>query len=122
VTRADRPQVGAELRLLTGELLGCFAVLPFHLGAVEACPGFRLEALRAEAFGVSHPDEGKVILASGVAAARGRLRATSRLSATFDVALSVRPFQPRFVLLGVGDVFETPVFSPFARTGLALEF
>jgi len=62
------------------------------------------------------------VLAAGVGVLRGRLRATSWLSATLDAGLAVRPFQPKFVLLGVGDVFETPAFSPFARTGLSLEF
>lgn len=119
---ADKPKIGAELRLFTAELLGCYAVLPFELGAVEVCPGLRLEHLTATARGVSNPDQAKVLLASGVGAVRGRLRATSWLSATLDAGLAVRPFQPTFVLLGVGDVFETPLFSPFARTGLSLEF
>jgi hypothetical protein len=122
VARADRPKVGAELYLFTGELLGCFAALPFQLGAIEVCPGFRLEALTATAYGVTNPDQARVLLASGIGALRGRLRATSWLSATLDAGVAVRPFQPKFVLLGVGDVFETPAFSPFARTGLALEF
>jgi hypothetical protein len=121
-TRADRPQVGAELRLFSAELLGCFAVLPFQLGAVELCPGARLESLGAAAYGVSNPDKGRVLLGAGVGVLRGRLRATSWLSATLDAGLAARPFHPTFVLLGVGDVFEIPVFSPFARTGLAVEF
>ncbi|HEX2874298.1 MAG TPA: hypothetical protein VHP33_23750 [Polyangiaceae bacterium] len=119
---ADKPQVGAELKLFTAELLGCYAVLPFELGDVELCPGFRLEHLTATARGVSNPDQAKVVLAAGVGALRGRLRATSWLSATLDAGAALRPFQPTFVLLGVGDVFEIPAFSPFARTGLALEF
>lgn len=119
---ADKPKIGAELRLFTAELLGCYAVLPFELGDVEVCPGVRLEHLTATARGVSNPDQAKVILASGVGALRGRLRATSWLSATLDAGVALRPFQPTFVLLGVGDVFETPLLSPFARTGLALEF
>ena len=122
VSRADRPKVGAELRLSSGELLGCFAALPFPLGAVEVCPGARVEYLSATAFGVSNPDHGGVLLGAGVGALRGRLRATSWLSATLDVAVAVRPFHPTFVLLGVGDVFEIPVVSPFARTGLSVEF
>ncbi len=119
---ADKPKIGAELRLFTAELLGCYAVLPFELGDVEVCPGVRLEHLTATARGVSNPDQAQVLLASGVGALRGRLRATSWLSATLDAGVAVRPFQPTFVLLGVGDVFETPLLSPFARTGLALEF
>ncbi len=122
VTRADRPKVGAELRLSSGELLGCFAALPFQLGAVELCPGFRLEYLSATAFGVSNPDQGGVLLGAGVGTLRGRLRATSWLSATLDAGVAVRPFRPTFVLLGVGNVFEIPLVSPFARTGLSVEF
>jgi hypothetical protein len=122
VSRVDRPKVGAELRLSSGELLGCFAALPFQLGAIEVCPGARVEYLSATAFGVSNPDHGGVMLGAGVGALRGRLRATSWLSATLDVAVAVRPFHPTFVLLGVGDVFEIPVVSPFARTGLSVEF
>ena len=121
-TRADRPQVGAELRLFSAELLGCFAALPFQLGALEVCPGARLESLGAVAYGVSNPDQGRVLLGAGVGVLRGRLRATSWLSATLDVGIAARPFHPTFVLRGVGDVFEVPVFSPFARTGLAVEF
>lgn len=115
-------RIGAELRLFSGELLGCFAAVPFQLGAVEVCPGFKLEYLRATAYGVSNPDEASVLIGAGVGAVRGRLRATSWLSAMLDAGVAVRPFQPRFVLVGVGKVFETPVVSPFARTGLLVEF
>ena len=120
--RPDRPKVGAELSLVTAELLGCYALVPFQLGAVEVCPGVRIEYLEARAFGVSNPEKGGVLLAAGVAALRGRLRATSWLSATLDGGFAARPFHPTFVLVGVGDVFEIPMFSPFARTGLAVEF
>lgn len=122
VTRSDRPKVGAELRLFSAELWGCYAAIPFALGAVEVCPGLKLEYLRARAFGVSNPDEGQVLILAGVAALRGRLHPTSWLSATLDGGLAARPFHPTFVLLGVGDVYEIPTFSPFARTGLAVEF
>jgi hypothetical protein len=122
VTRPERPKVGAELRLFTGELLGCYAVVPLALVAFEACPGARVESLGARSFGVSNPDEGQVLLMSGLAVLRGRLHPTSWISATLDAGLAARPFHPTFVLLGVGNVFEIPVFSPFARTGLALEF
>lgn len=122
VTRSDRPKLGAELRLFSGELWGCYAALPFGLGAVEVCPGVKLEYLRAAAFGVSNPDEGQVLILAGIGAFRGRLHPTSWLSATLDVGLAARPFHPTFVLLGVGDVYEVPMFSPFARTGLAVEF
>ena len=121
-SRSDRPKVGAQLSLATAELLGCYALVPFQLGAIEVCPGARLEYLDARAFGVSNPDRGSVLLASGVAALRGRLRATSWLSATLDGGFSARPFHPTFVLVGVGNVFEISVFSPFARTGLVVEF
>lgn len=122
VTRSDRPKVGAELRGASGELLGCYAVLPFQLGAVDACPGARLDYLSATAFGVSNPDRAQVLVLSGLGVLRGRLRATSWLSATLDVGAALHPFRPRFVLLGVGDVYETPMFSSFARTGLRAEF
>jgi hypothetical protein len=122
VRRADRPKLGAELQLATGDVLGCYAALPFALGAVELCPGARVEYLTATAFGASSPDTASVLLGSGLAVLRGRLRPTSWLSATFDAGVAVRPFHPKFVLLGVGDVYEIPVFSSFMRTGLALEF
>lgn len=122
VSLAEQPRVGAELSLFSGELLGCFAAVPFQLGAFELCPGFKLEYLRATAYGVSNPDEATVLMGAGVGALRGRLRAISWLSATLDAGVAVRPFQPDFVLLGVGKVFETPIVSPFARTGLAVEF
>jgi hypothetical protein len=122
VTLADRPNVGAELRLFSGDLLGCYALVPFVLGALEVCPGLRVESLWARSFGVSHPDQGQVLLMSGLAVLRGRLQATSWLSATLDAGLAARPFHPTFVLRGVGDVYEIPVLSAFARTGLVLEF
>lgn len=122
VLRGERGAIGAELRLATGELLGCYAVVPLRIGALDLCPGFRVEYLSARAFGVSDPSEGSVLLASGLGVVRGRLRATSWLSATLDVGLAARPFHPSFVLVGVGKVFEIPIFSPFARTGLVLEF
>jgi hypothetical protein len=122
VTRADRPQVGAELKLFSADLLGCYSVLPLSLGALEACPGLRLEYLRASSFGVSHPDEGQVLILAAMAVLRGRLHPTSWLSTSLDLGVAVRPFYPTFVLEGGGDVFEIPVVSPFARTGLSLEF
>lgn len=122
VYRPDRPSVGAELDLYNAELLGCFQALPSELAALEVCAGAELDYLKARAFGVTHPDTGSVLLLAGVAALRGRLRATSWLSATLDVGFSARPYRPTFVLLGVGDVFEIPRFSPFARTGLTMEF
>ena len=63
-----------------------------------------------------------MLLGAGLGVLRGRLRATSWLSATLDAGVAARPFHPTFVLLGVGDVFEIPTFSAFARTGLAVEF
>ena len=122
VMLADDRRVGAELRLFSGELLGCVTAVPFQLGAVELCPGFKLEYLRATASGVSNPDEATVLMAAGVGALRGRLRATGWLSATVDAGVALRPFQPDFVLLGVGKVFGTPMVSPFVRTGLVVEF
>ncbi|HVY30126.1 MAG TPA: hypothetical protein VHB79_26395 [Polyangiaceae bacterium] len=122
VRRADRPKLGAELQLATGDLLGCYAALPFALGAVELCPGARIEYLSATAFGASNPGSASVLLGSVLAALRGRLRPTSWFSATFDAGLAVRPFHPTFVLLGVGDVYEIPALSSYMRTGLALEF
>jgi hypothetical protein len=107
---------------VSGELLGCYAVIPFGLGAIEACPGLRVESLWARSFGVSNPDQGQVLLMSGLAVLRGRLHPTSWLSATLDAGVAARPFHPTFVLLGVGDVYEIPVLSSFARTGLVLEF
>lgn len=122
VTTPERPQVGAELRLYTGELFGCYAAVSLSSGALEACGGGRVESVSAAAFGVSNPDQASVLILAGLAVLRGRLRATSWLSATLDLGLVVRPFHPTFVLHGVGDVYEIPVVSPFARTGLALEF
>jgi hypothetical protein len=122
VALAGRSAAGAELSSFSTELCGCYAALPFELGSIEACPGARVESLSARSFGVSNPDEAQVLLLSGLALLRGRLQATSRLSATLDFGLAVRPFHPTFVLIGVGDVFEVPLFSPFARTGLVLEF
>jgi hypothetical protein len=117
-----RPRVGAELRLYSADLLGCYAPLRSRLGSLAACMGGRLEHLTATSFGVSNPEHGTVLILAGLAALRGRLLATSWLSATLDAGVSARPFHPTFVLLGVGDVFDIPVVSPFGRTGLLVEF
>jgi hypothetical protein len=122
VLTTARPRAGAVLRLYTVDLLGCYASLRWRLGSLAVCLGGRLEHLTARAFGVSNPDQGTVLLLAGIGVLRGRLRATSWLSATLDGGVSLRPFHPTFVLVGVGDVFDIPVLSPFARTGLALEF
>jgi hypothetical protein len=122
VLTATRPRAGAALRLYTVDLLGCYAPLRSPLGSLAACMGGRLEHLTARAFGVSNPDQGTVLLLAGLGVLRWRLRATSWLSATLDVGVSVRAFHPTFVLLGVGDVLDIPMVSPLARTGLVLEF
>ena len=122
VFRMDRPRVGAELRLFSADLLGCYGPLRSSLATLEVCAGARLEYLSATALGVSHPDRGEVLLLAGLAVLRGRLRATSWLSTTLDGGFAARAFHPTFVLVGVGDVFDIPVISPFARTGLAVEF
>jgi hypothetical protein len=122
VAQRQRPAAGAQLRLKSAELLGCYAALPLAIGALELCAGARFEYLTAAAFGVTDPDAAGVLLASVVGAARGRLRATAWLSATLDLGLAARPFHPTFVLIGMGNVLEISVVSPFARTGLALEF
>ncbi len=122
VYRPQRPSVGAELKLYSAELRGCFAAFAARPVGLEVCAGAELEALSAEAFGVTHPDSGSVLLLAGVGALRGRLQATRWLSATLELGASARPFHPTFVLLGVGDVFETPDYAGFAGTGLSLEF
>ena len=63
-----------------------------------------------------------LVLAVALGVLRGRLRATSWLSATLDIGAAARAYHPTFVLIGVGDVFDIPVISPLARTGLSLEF
>jgi len=88
----------------------CYAALPFQLGAVELCPGARFEYLSARAFGVSNPAEGSVLLASGVAVLRGRLRATSWLSATLDGGIEARPFHPTSSAQRRGCVRDPSVF------------
>lgn len=122
VTHEQRPELGAELGLATGELLGCYAAVPSRFATLELCPGMRLEYLSASAFGASDPGEARVLIGSALGVLRGRLRATSWLSAQLDVGVAARPFRPRFVVVGVGDVFETPLVSPFARSGLVVEF
>jgi hypothetical protein len=122
VTLPERQKTGAVLRLVSGELLGCFALVPHRFAVVELCPGAELEFMSARSFGVSAPDRGSVLIGAGLGLARARLRPTSWLSATFEAGASARPFHPKFVLLGVGDVFEIPVVSSFVRTGLAVEF
>jgi hypothetical protein len=122
VLTAARPRAGAALRLYTFDLLACYAPLRSPLGSLAACMGGRLEHLTARAFGVSNPDQGTVLILAGLGVLRWRLRATSWLSATLDGGVSVQPFHPTFVLLGVGDVLDIPVVSSLARTGLTLEF
>jgi hypothetical protein len=122
VLTAARPRAGAALYLYTVDLLACYAPVRSSLGSLAACVGGRLEHLTARAFGVSNPDQGTVLILAGLGVLRWRLRATSWLSATLDGGVSVQPFHPTFVLLGVGDVFDIPVVSPLARTGLVLEF
>ena len=111
-----------RLKLLSADLLGCYAALRSRLASLETCAGARLEYLTATAFGVSHPDQAELLLLSGLGVLRARLRATSWFSATLDIGAAARAFHPTFVLVGVGDVFDVPVISPFARTGLSLEF
>lgn len=122
ISRQDRPNVGAELELYSAELLGCFIALSSELAGLEACTGAELAYMTARAVGVSHPGRGSVLLLSGVGVLRGRLRATQSLSATIDLGVSARSFRPTFVLVNVGDIFEVPGASTFARTGLSLEF
>jgi hypothetical protein len=116
------PRAGAEIDMLSATALGCFAPVATAAAALDLCVGGALERMAADANGVSNPGSGSVLLFSPTAAVRSRSRLTPRLSLVLDLAATVRPFHPRFVIDGVGQVYDIPIVGGSLSGGLQLGF
>jgi len=119
---AGPPRAGADITLLSANALGCFAPIVTHATALDLCVGGALERMSAQANGVSNPGSGSVLLLSPMAAVRSRFRLVQLLSLVLDLAATVRQFHPRFVIAGVGQVYDIPIVGGSLAGGLQLEF
>jgi hypothetical protein len=115
------PRAGASIDRWSATALGCFAPVATPASALDLCAGGMLEALLADANGVSNPGSGSVLLLSPTAAVRSRIRLIPRLVLALDLAAVVRQFHPRFVIDGVGQVYDIPIIGGSVAGGLELE-
>ena len=112
----------ASISLLGAQALGCYAPVLSGSIALEVCAGLLFERLSGEATGISNPAENSIVLFSPELGLRSRLRVSSRLELGFGVTGTARPEQARFVVGGVGQVHEMPVFDGMLDAGLRAYF
>jgi hypothetical protein len=115
------PRAGADVGLWSATAFGCFAPIATTWAALDLCVGGELEHMSAEATGVSNPGSGSALLFSPTGAVRSRIRLFPRLALALDLAATVRQFHPRFVIDGVGQVYDIPIVGASLGAGLQLE-
>jgi hypothetical protein len=113
---------GADINRLSATALGCFAPIAVPAAALDLCVGAALERMAAQATGVSNPGSGSVLLFSPTLGVRSRTRLAPRLALVLDLEATIRTFHPRFVIDGVGQVYDIPVVGGSFGGGLALGF
>jgi hypothetical protein len=112
----------ASISLLGAQAIGCYAPVLSGSTALEVCAGLLFERLSGESKGISNPRENSIVLLSPELGLRSRLRVSSRLELGFGVTGTARPEQARFVVGGVGQVHEMPVFDGMLDAGLRAYF
>src|SRR5450432_3959445 len=107
--------------MVSATALGCFAPIATNATALDLCVGASFARIAAEATGVSNPGRGSALLLSPIAAVRSRIRLYPRLWLALDLAATVRQFHPRFVIDGVGQVYDIPIVGGSLAGGLQLD-
>lgn len=116
-----RGDAGGAFRLLSagGRLCGDVWRRSWTIGV---CAGARVERISAAGFGVTNPDSRTVTTLAGLGTLAISVPLTRHLSAGIEAELEGRPYRPRFVLGGVGVVYETPLLSASSGVGLRVVF
>lgn len=125
----DRPDAGAELRLLAFALDACRRVLPWDEAETAAsafgCLGFEVGELHGKGFGVALPGSGAALWAAPRASLRVELPLARWAALTLAAGVAVPLDRKRFVLdlqAGRAVVHEPSAVSGRAALGLALRF
>lgn len=118
MTRGD---AGGSFRLLSAGGRLCDDVWRRSL-VIGLCAGARVERISAAGFGVTNPDSRTVTTLAGLSTLAISVPLTRHLSAGIEAELEGRPYRPRFVLGGVGVVYETPLLSASSGVGLRVVF
>ena len=116
------PGASATLSLLSVQGIACFAPVLSNTTALEVCAGALYEHLSGASRGVSNPGRGSIGLLSPELGLRSRIRLMPPFHLGLDVIGTARPQQPHFVIGGVGQVHEMPVFDGMFQVGLLLSF
>jgi hypothetical protein len=109
---------GADISLSSLQVIVCFSPVLSRTTALGVCAGALYERLSGESHGVSNPASGSVQLLSPAVGLRSRIRVLPRLYLGLDVVGTARPRRPRFVIGGVGQVHEMPVFDGMLQAGV----
>jgi hypothetical protein len=122
VAMSTPPGASATLSMLRAQVLGCYAPVLSNSTALVVCAGLLLERMAGDSAGVSNPAQNSIVLLSPQLGLRSRIRVTSRVELGLGVTGAARPTQPRFVIGGVGQVHEMPVFEGMLDAGLLIGF
>ena len=118
-----RPGAGGYFRVMAFGARACGRATAISSPiAVRFCGGGEIERLTARGFGVELPGAGGATVLAGLAAADASLRLASWVEMAVELAGTVRPYHPAFVLTGVGEVFAVPPASAVVALGLNLTF
>jgi hypothetical protein len=112
----------ASFSMFSLQASGCLAPITTTKAAVDVCAGVLAEYIAGRSGGISNPAAISIVLLSPVLALRSRVRLAGRLELGLGVAGIARPTQPRFVIGGVGQVYEIPVFDGLFDAGARLSF
>ena len=112
---------GGDFDLLVGTLAGCAAsrVSRVELGG---CVGVEVGRLQGLGFGVSDPGSGADLWLALNASPRASLVLTPRWSLVAEIGVGVPLRRPRFVLDGVGAVFQASAVVGRASLGAEVHF
>jgi hypothetical protein len=112
----------ASISLVGAQALGCYAPVLSDSTALEVCAGLLFERLSGESKGISNPADNSIALFSPELGLRSRVRVSDRFELGLGVTGTARPEQARFVVGGVGQVHEMPVFDGMLDAGLRAYF
>jgi hypothetical protein len=111
---------GAEIDLLAFAIEACARIA--SAVEIDLCASGEAGAMRASGFGVTHPQNAEVPWGAAGVAARGALVLVGPLRLIATAALLVPIDRPRFVLDGIGAVFDTDVVSVRGSLGIGAQF